>query len=49
MLPFLVVPGGLPEGFDPPLGADRTLSFPSAEVFEHRRQWIDDWLQALSR
>ena len=49
MYPVIALPGGLPEGFDPPLGADRSLSFPSREVFEHRRQWIDDWLQALSR
>ena len=49
MYPVITLDGGLPTGFDPPLAPDRTLSFPPQEVFEHRRQWIDDWLQALSR
>ena len=50
----LDVPGdrarrGLPEGFSQPLDSEQTLSFGSEEVFEHRKQWIDDWLQAMSR
>ena len=49
MYPVIALDEGLPEGFPPPLGADRTLSFPSREVFEHRRRWIDDWLNAMSR
>ncbi len=49
MFPVIALDGGLPEGFSQPLGADQTLSFASEEVFAHRRQWIDDWLQAMSR
>ena len=49
MFPVIELDGGLPEGFSQPLGSEQTLSFTSAEVFEHRKQWIDDWLQAMSR
>ncbi len=49
MFPVIELDGGLPEGFSQPLGPEQTLSFGSGEVFEHRRQWIDDWLQAMSR
>ena len=49
MFPVVALSGGLPEGFSQPLGAAQTLSFASQEVFEHRQQWIDDWLQAMSR
>ena len=49
MFPVIELDGGLPEGFSQPLGSDRTLSFGSDEVFEHRKQWVDDWLQAMSR
>ncbi len=49
MFPVIALRDGLPEGFSRPLGPEQTLSFPSQEVFEHRQQWIDDWLQAMSR
>ena len=49
MYPVIALSEGLPEGFSPPLESDRTLSFASGDVYEHRRQWIDDWLQAMSR
>ena len=49
MFPVIELGGGLPEGFSQPLGSEQTLSFGSEEVFEHRKQWIDDWLQAMSR
>ena len=49
MYPVIALSEGLPEGFAPPLGSGETLSFASEEVFEHRQQWIDDWLQAMSR
>ena len=49
MFPVIELGDGLPEGFSRPLGAEQTLSFESEEVFEHRKQWIDDWLQAMSR
>lgn len=49
MFPVIELDGGLPGGFSQPLGSEQTLSFGSEEVFEHRKQWIDDWLQAMSR
>ena len=49
MFPVIELSGGLPEGFAQPLGAEHTLSFAPREVLEHRKQWIDDWLQAMSR
>ena len=49
MFPVIELGGGLPEGFAKPLGSEQTLSFGSDEVFEHRKQWVDDWLQAMSR
>ena len=49
MFPVIALSGGLPEGFSQPLASEQTLSFASQEVFEHRQQWIDDWLQAMSR
>ena len=49
MFPVIELGAGLPEGFSQPLGSEQTLSFGSEEVFEHRKQWIDDWLQAMSR
>ena len=49
MYPVIALSEGLPEGFSPPIGSEQTLSFSSREVFEHRKQWIDDWLQAMSR
>ena len=49
MFPVIALGDGLPEGFSRPLGSEQTLSYTSEEVFEHRRQWIDDWLQAMSR
>ena len=49
MYPVIDLGEGLPEGFPPPLEPGQTLSFPPREVFENRRQWIDDWLQAMSR
>ena len=49
MYPVIALGEGLPEGFPPPLAAEQTLSFSSREVFAQRRQWIDDWLQAMSR
>ena len=49
MYPVIALGEGLPEGFPEPLGSDETLSFPSHTVFENRRQWIDDWLQSMSR
>ena len=49
MFPVIELGEGLPEGFSHPLGSEQTLSFGSEEVFEHRKQWVDDWLQAMSR
>ena len=49
MYPVITLSEGLPEGFTSPPSSDETLFFASQEVFEHRQQWIDDWLQAMSR
>ena len=49
MFPVIELGGGLPEGFSQTLGPQQTLSFGSEEVFEHRKQWIAGWLQAMSR
>ena len=49
MYPVIALSEGLPEGFSPPVESDRTLSFASGDVYAHRQQWIDDWLQAMSR
>ena len=48
MYPVIELEGGLPVGFDPPVSPGKTLIVSSDEVFENRRQWIDDWLEAMS-
>ena len=47
MYPVTDVTGGLPSAF-PPQPA-KTLLIPSAEVAQHRKAWIDEWLGAMGQ
>ena len=48
MYPVIELEAGLPMGFDPPVSSAKTLSIPPHEVFEHRREWVTDWLEAMT-
>jgi len=47
MYPVIDLP--LPEGFDAPLSAEQTLLIPAADVQAQRKQWVNDWLEVMSR
>jgi thiamine transport system substrate-binding protein len=49
MFPVIELEQGLPQGFAEPLPAEASLSFTPEEVLAGRKQWIDEWLEALSR
>ena len=49
MFPVIELDDGLPGGFGAPLTAEQTLSFSAETVKNQRKQWINDWLDAVSR
>ena len=49
MYPVIEPAGGLPPEFDQLVQPSKALLFPPEEVAAHRKQWIDEWLQAMSR
>jgi len=49
MYPVKMPPEGLPQGFAAPLSKDKTLLFTPEEAAQHRRDWVDEWLKAMSR
>ncbi len=46
---MIAPPGGLPPEFGRLVQPAKALLFPPEEVAAHRKQWIDEWLQAMSR
>ncbi|WP_137701186.1 thiamine ABC transporter substrate binding subunit [Marimonas lutisalis] len=49
MYPAVMPEGGLPAGFDAPLGTDHALLFAPDEVAATRETALGEWLRALSR
>lgn len=49
MYPVKTPAEGLPQGFATALPADKTLLFTPEEAAQHRRDWVDEWLKAMSR
>ena len=49
MYPVVEPTGGLPPEFGQLVRPAKTLLFPPEEVAAHRKQWIDEWLQAMSQ
>lgn len=49
MLPVTAPSGGLPPEFGRLVQPVKSLLFAPEEVAAHRRQWIDEWLQAMSQ
>ncbi len=49
MYPVAMPEGGLPEGFDAPLTADKALLFAPGEVPAERETALAEWLRALSK
>ncbi len=49
MYPVVEPTGGLPPEFGRLVQPAKALLFPPEEVAAHRKQWIDEWLQAMSR
>jgi thiamine transport system substrate-binding protein len=48
MYPVVTPAIGMPEGFDPPLAADRALYLDPEIVASGRKAWIDEWLAAFA-
>jgi len=49
MYPVSDVTGGLPKEFDQLVQPAKSLLFTPEEVAAHRKQWIDEWLQATGQ
>ena len=49
MYPATDLGAELPEVFNRLIKPSRTLFFDAAEVAQHRRQWVDEWLEAMTR
>jgi thiamine transport system substrate-binding protein len=49
MYPVRPPAGGLPAGFADLVAVDTPLAFAPEEVSAHRRAWVAEWLEALSR
>jgi thiamine transport system substrate-binding protein len=49
MYPVVDPTGGLPPEFGQLVRPARALLYPPEEVAPHRKQWIDEWLQAMSQ
>jgi thiamine transport system substrate-binding protein len=49
MYPVVEPTGGLPPEFGQLVQPAKTLLFPPEAVATHRKQWIDEWLQAMSQ
>jgi thiamine transport system substrate-binding protein len=49
MYPVIEPTGGLPPEFGQLVQPSKALLFPPEEVAAHRKQWIDEWLQAMSQ
>lgn len=49
MYPAVDLPDGLPEGFDGLVEPSEPLLFDPEVVAENRRDWINEWLSAMSR
>jgi len=49
MFPAMKTSQPLPEAFGQLAKPERTLMFPPEEVAAKRQQWIDEWLEAMSR
>jgi thiamine transport system substrate-binding protein len=49
MYPVIEPTGGLPPEFGRLVQPAKALLFPPEEVAAHRKQWIDEWLQAMSQ
>ncbi len=47
--PAIETANGLPEGFDPPVAADKALIMDGADVEANRKAWIEEWRAALSQ
>jgi thiamine transport system substrate-binding protein len=48
MYPVIAPSAGLPAAFDRLIKPEKSLLFPPDEVAQHRKQWIDEWLEAMS-
>ena len=46
---YPVIDIALPEGFDAPLEAAKTLHIPAAKIQANRKQWVNNWLDAMSQ
>ena len=49
MYPVIELEEGLPRGFETLIRPPKTILFSPEEVFAHRKRWVDEWLEALSR
>lgn len=49
MFPVIMPQDGLPEAFGRLGRPDRALIIDSQTIFENRRAWVDEWLDAMSR
>ena len=49
MFPVIMPEDGLPEAFGRLGRPDRALIIDSQTIFENRRAWVDEWLDAMSR
>jgi thiamine transport system substrate-binding protein len=49
MYPVIEPTGGLPEEFGQLVQPTKSLLLPPETVAAHRKQWIDEWLQAMSQ
>lgn len=49
MFPVITPEAGLPDAFARLVRPDRALIVDSQTIFENRRAWVDEWLDAMSR
>lgn len=49
MYPVIEPTGGLPPEFGQLVQPAKALLYPPEEVAAHRKQWVDEWLQAMSQ
>jgi thiamine transport system substrate-binding protein len=49
MYPAIDLGAELPDVFNRLIQPSRTLFFDPAEVAQHRREWVDEWLEAMTR
>lgn len=49
MLPVVELETALPAAFDTALAPTKNLELPAKDVAQHRKMWIDEWLEATTR